>query len=173
MSSRHCSMCFIYVNLFDIISNPIRRDFNVPILKRKQRHKRMLYKPCLQLQLMNQDLNSPGTTLMRPVCTQIVPQYAECCVLYVLHSVHEQPSHNFMTLWDYGPPGPPVHGIHQEQNTGAQKLPHPPPGELSHTRQGLNPRLIFPALAGGFFTTDATWKAHYMYYLIYITSMCR
>ena len=26
--------------------------------------------------------------------------------------------------------------------------------------QGLNPHLLFPALAGGFFTSSATWEAH-------------
>ena len=28
--------------------------------------------------------------------------------------------------------------------------------------QGLNPQLMFPALAGGFFTTIATWEALYL-----------
>ena len=36
-------------------------------------------------------------------------------------------------------------------------LPCPPPGDLPD--QGLNPRLLSPALADGFFTTSATWEA--------------
>ena len=38
-------------------------------------------------------------------------------------------------------------------------LPFPPPGDLSNP--GINPAsLMSPALAGGFFTTRATWQAH-------------
>ena len=37
-------------------------------------------------------------------------------------------------------------------------LPCPPPGELPHSR--IEPRSLgSPALAGGFFTTSATWEA--------------
>ena len=37
-------------------------------------------------------------------------------------------------------------------------LPFPPPGDLSDP--GIEPKsLTFPALAGGFFTTSATWEA--------------
>ena len=38
-------------------------------------------------------------------------------------------------------------------------LPCPPPGDLLHT--GIKPASpASPALAGGFFTTSATWEAH-------------
>ena len=38
-------------------------------------------------------------------------------------------------------------------------LPRPPPGDLPNP--GIKPTsLMFPALAGGFFTTSTTWKAH-------------
>ena len=39
------------------------------------------------------------------------------------------------------------------------RLPFPPPGDLP--KPGIEPvSLISPALAGRFFTTDATWEAH-------------
>ena len=38
-------------------------------------------------------------------------------------------------------------------------LPFPPPGDLPYP--GIEPKsLTSPALAGGFFTTRATWEAH-------------
>ena len=38
-------------------------------------------------------------------------------------------------------------------------LPAPPPGDLPDP--GIEPvSLMSPALAGGFFTTSATWEAH-------------
>ena len=44
----------------------------------------------------------------------------------------------------------------QEHRSG---LPCPPPGDLPHP--GTEPEsLMFPVLAGGFFTTSATWEAH-------------
>ena len=36
-------------------------------------------------------------------------------------------------------------------------LTFPPPGDLPN--QGLNACLMFPALAGGFFTSSTTWEA--------------
>ena len=40
-------------------------------------------------------------------------------------------------------------------------LPRPPPGDLPDT--GIKPVCrMSPALAGGFFTTSATWEAHYL-----------
>ena len=43
-------------------------------------------------------------------------------------------------------------------------LPYPPPGGIFLT-QALNPCLIMsPALAGGFFTTRATWEALHALY---------
>ena len=42
-------------------------------------------------------------------------------------------------------------------------LPFPPPGDLPDP--GIKPRsLMSPALAGGFFTTSATWEALNMYF---------
>ena len=38
-------------------------------------------------------------------------------------------------------------------------LPCPPPGDLPDPGIKLT-SLMFPALAGGFFTTSATWEAH-------------
>ena len=41
------------------------------------------------------------------------------------------------------------------------RLPCPPPGDLPHP--GIEPAsLTSPALAGGFFTTSATWEAQYL-----------
>ena len=37
--------------------------------------------------------------------------------------------------------------------------PCPPPGDLPDSR--VEPHLTSPALAGGFFTTSATWEAHF------------
>ena len=117
---------------------------------------------------MNQDSNSPGTTLLCLVLDKIVPwHYAECCVLYVLHRcVLNCFSHVLCDRMDHGPPGSSVHGVLQEQTLEWEAATSSSRGIFPS--QGLNLRLIFPALAGGFFTTDATWEAHYMYYLIYI-----
>ena len=42
-------------------------------------------------------------------------------------------------------------------------LPCPPPGDLPHP--GIEPTsLSSPALAGGFFTTSATWEAHRLFF---------
>ena len=58
---------------------------------------------------------------------------------------------------EYSLPGPSVHGILQAEYWSG--LPCLPPGHLLNT--GIEPwSLISPALAGGFFTTSATWKAH-------------
>ena len=50
---------------------------------------------------------------------------------------------------------PSVHGIFQARIWSW--LPFSSPGDLPNS--GLNPQL-FPALAGRFFTTNATWEAH-------------
>ena len=42
-------------------------------------------------------------------------------------------------------------------------LPCPPPGDLPDPGIELT-SLKSPALAGGFFTTDATWEAHILLY---------
>ena len=57
---------------------------------------------------------------------------------------------------DCNPPGSSVHGIFQEGYWSG--LPSPLPGDLPNT--GIEPTsLRSPALAGGFFTTSATWEA--------------
>ena len=43
-------------------------------------------------------------------------------------------------------------------------LPCPPPGDLPNPRMEPG-SLTSPALTGGFFTTSATWEAHYIDYL--------
>ena len=55
------------------------------------------------------------------------------------------------------PPGSSVHGIFPSKNTGVCGPCHPP-GDLPYP--GVKPlSLRSPALAGGFFTTSATWEA--------------
>jgi len=49
---------------------------------------------------------------------------------------------------DYGPPGSSVHGIFQQEYWSG--LPFPTPGDLPDP--GV--KAAFPALAGGFFTTE-------------------
>ena len=52
--------------------------------------------------------------------------------------------------------GPPVHGFSRQEYWSG--LPCPPPRDLPHP--GIEPvSLTSPALAGGFFTTCATWEA--------------
>ena len=56
---------------------------------------------------------------------------------------------------DCSPSGSPVHGLLQA--TG--ELPFPSPGDLPDP--GIkHVSLMSPALAGGFFTTSASWEAH-------------
>ena len=58
---------------------------------------------------------------------------------------------------DYSPPGFSVYGILQARIL--EWVPCPPPEDLSNP--GIEPSfLMSPTLAGGFFTTDATWEAH-------------
>ena len=57
---------------------------------------------------------------------------------------------------DYSPPGSSVHGI--SQGRILKRVVLPPPGDLPHP--GISTlSLASPALAGGFFTTSATWEA--------------
>ena len=57
---------------------------------------------------------------------------------------------------DCSPPHSSVHGIFQQEY--GRRLPFLPPGDLPNP--GIKPTsLASPALAGGFFTTSATWKA--------------
>ena len=64
-----------------------------------------------------------------------------------------------LTLWDpmeCSPPGSSVHGILQARILEWVAMP-PPPGDLPDPGIKLK-SLIFPAAAGGFFTTSATWE---------------
>ena len=56
---------------------------------------------------------------------------------------------------DCGPPGSSVSGILQARTL--EWLPWPPPGALPSPR--IEPVPLSPPLAGGFFTTSATWEA--------------
>ena len=64
-----------------------------------------------------------------------------------------------LTLWDpmdCSPPDSSVQGILRQEHWSG--LPCPPPGDLPDP--GIKPTsLVSPALAGGFFTTSATWEA--------------
>ena len=61
---------------------------------------------------------------------------------------------------DCSPPGSSVHGILQARVL--EWVACPPPGDLPDP--GIEPSsLVSPALAGGFFTTSATWEAIYIY----------
>ena len=58
---------------------------------------------------------------------------------------------------DYSPPASSVHGILQARTLEWVAIPSP--GDLLDP--GIKPSaLVSPALAGGFFTTRATWEAH-------------
>ena len=60
-------------------------------------------------------------------------------------------------------PGSSVHGISQQEYWSG--LPFPSPWDLPDP--GIeSPSLTSPALAGGFFTTSATWEAHIVLYYI-------
>ena len=63
-------------------------------------------------------------------------------------------------LMDCSPPGSSVHGIlHARIRVGCHDL------LLGiFLTQGLNPHLLSPALAGGFFTSSTTWEAQQRYY---------
>ena len=66
---------------------------------------------------------------------------------------------SFVTLCnpkDCSPPGSSVHGFSRQEYWSG--MPCPPPGDLPNP--GIEPTsLMSPALAGGFFTTSATWEA--------------
>ena len=72
---------------------------------------------------------------------------------------------------DCGPPGSSVHGMLQSRILEWKKkkeywsgLPFPPPGDLSIS--GIEP--VFPALAGGIFTTEPRRKPPAVNYLYVI-----
>ena len=59
---------------------------------------------------------------------------------------------------DCSPPGSLSVGFSRQEYWSG--LPFPPPGDLSNP--GIKPVfLMFPALAGGFFTTSGTWEVQY------------
>ena len=58
---------------------------------------------------------------------------------------------------DCSPPGPSVHGILQAGTL--EKVPFPPLGDLPYPGMELESPAS-SALAGGFFTSWATWEAH-------------
>ena len=63
----------------------------------------------------------------------------------------------FVTLLTVDCQAPPSRGFSRQDYCSG--LPCPPPGDLPDS--GIEPAsLMSPALAGGFFTTSATWEAH-------------
>ena len=72
---------------------------------------------------------------------------ALCCCCLVTQSVHL-----FATPWTRSPPAPLSMGFLKQEYWSV--LPFPPPGDLPNP--GIKPAsLVFPVLAGGFFTTSA------------------
>ena len=61
---------------------------------------------------------------------------------------------------DCSPPGSLFMGFSRKEYWSG--LPLPPPGDLPNS--GIKPSLMSPALAGGFFTTSATWEAPHVIY---------
>ena len=59
---------------------------------------------------------------------------------------------------DCSPPNSSVHGVEFSRQEYWGGLPCPPPGDLPDPGIELM-SLMSPALAGGFFTTNATWEA--------------
>ena len=67
----------------------------------------------------------------------------------------------FMTPWTVACQAPLSMGFSKQEYWSG--LPCPPPGDLPNP--GTEPEsLMSPALAGGFFTTNATWEAPNMLY---------
>ena len=73
--------------------------------------------------------------------------------------MHAKSFHSRLTLCDpiyYSLPGSSVHGISRQEYWSG--FPCPPPWDLLNP--GIKPAsLMSPALASGFFTTNATWEA--------------
>ena len=65
---------------------------------------------------------------------------------------------------DCSPPGSSVHGIPRQENWS--ELPFPSLGDLPNPGMELK-SLASPALAGGFFTTSATWEAPILFLALY------
>ena len=106
-----------------------------------------------------------GVPLPSPKHLYTYPYLSLCCVVYsgslASHGVYVcakslQLCPILCDAMDYSPPGSSVHGIPQARIL--EGLPWPPPGDLPDPRIELT-SLMSPALAGGFFTTSATWEA--------------
>ena len=70
----------------------------------------------------------------------------------------------FVTLWTLAHQAPLSMGFTRQKYWSG--LPCPPPADLPNP--GIEPKsLLSPALAGGFFTISATWKAPKISMLIY------
>ena len=68
---------------------------------------------------------------------------------------------------DCSPPGSSVHEASPSKNTGVSGLPFPFPGDLPYS--GIEPMFpMFPAMAGGFFTTEPPGKSLKYKYVLYI-----
>ena len=77
-----------------------------------------------------------------------------CGVCMLSHFSRVQP---FVTLWTVAHQAPLSMGFSRQEYWSG--LPYLPPGDLPDP--GIEPTfLTSPALAGGFFTTSATWEAH-------------
>ena len=61
----------------------------------------------------------------------------------------------FVTRWTVANQAPLSMGFSRQEYWSG--LPCPPPGDLPDP--GIEPVFLSPALAGGFFTTSATWEA--------------
>ena len=65
----------------------------------------------------------------------------------------------FATLWTVARQTPLSMGFSRPQYRSG--LPHPPPGDLPDSDSGIEATSVTSsALAGGFFTTSATWEVH-------------
>ena len=77
-----------------------------------------------------------------------------------LHYMHAELLQLCLTLcnpMDYSPPGSSAHGIVQARTL--KWIDMPSPGDLPNPGIKLA-SLMFPALAGKFFTASATWETH-------------
>ena len=105
-------------------------------------------------------LHSPPT----PFFILTIPQLSivHVCVLSCF-------SHVFVTLWTVAQPqGSPVRGILRARILEWVSMPSS--GDLPHPQ--IRPMsLTSPALAGGFFTTCATWEAHFLLWSIAISHL--
>ena len=94
-------------------------------------------------------------------CLRLIFRYKKvhACVCVLSRFSHVQV---FATLWTIAHQAPLSMGFSRQEYWGG--LPCPPPGDLPNP--GIEPTsLMSPALAGGFFTASATWRAQTMCYL--------